>query len=659
MKFRFLIYFLLLICFIISNKVYAQKPAFTSSKTLPCLNDTVTFFDTSNHSYTSYSWTITPLSFSFINGTDQYSQNPKVQFTSPGYYKINLSVTDSLGTYSLTKNNYIYAGGLLLPYIENWENDSTYKNWSIENPDSSYTWTKYNVTGNGSSYYSIGVNNFNYNSARNSIKRDGLISPAINLNGYSSAILNFKHAYRRYDSIHQDSMAIYVSTNCGATWNRVTSYIETQNSSGYDFITNANLTTAFAPYTFIDWCGNIGYASCKTINLSQFLGNVIKIKFENISGNGNNLYLDDISVTGVSNMTAPVTDFNFSSTNSCSDDTVSFTDITTNNPSSWYWTFSPSNVSFVNGTNAKSKNPVVLFHAGTYSVSLTTTSITQSGNTKTKNIIISQTFTPTISIIRNGTSIICERALVEFNFSSPKVAGDNPYFAWQVNDSTLFGYSGTPTPFKINNLKKYDTVSCKIYSSLPCAKPSVVTSNKLVIQQVEPVPPIPHITQKGDTLFCDLINPGYIRYQWYMWFGGITNNWFAIQGAGQQFYIMGSRGNYYVDVYYNSACPISSSSINIINNLGLNDLNIISNLKLFPNPLKDKVTIEFELNESQQITFAVYDITGKKIIDESKDFLSGTNSHQLNFAALPKGVYYLQMKNKDGISMMQRSVVIE
>ena len=56
----------------------------------------------------------------------------------------------------------------------------------------------------------------------------------------------------------------------------------------------------------------------------------------------------------------------------CAGDAVSFSDASTGLPNSWQWSFSPNTITFTEGTNANSKNPVVIFNAeGNYSVTLT------------------------------------------------------------------------------------------------------------------------------------------------------------------------------------------------------------------------------------------------------------------------------------------------
>ena len=56
-----------------------------------------------------------------------------------------------------------------------------------------------------------------------------------------------------------------------------------------------------------------------------------------------------------------------------------FTDLSTNNPNSWAWTFTPSTVTYVGGTTANDQNPQTQFDAaGYYTCELTATNISGS-----------------------------------------------------------------------------------------------------------------------------------------------------------------------------------------------------------------------------------------------------------------------------------------
>jgi PKD repeat protein len=80
---------------------------FTASTTAPCQNQTITFTDQSSQNPTSWNWTITPASYSFVNSTGPNSQNPQVKFTAYGDYTVRLIVANSYGSDTLIKANYI------------------------------------------------------------------------------------------------------------------------------------------------------------------------------------------------------------------------------------------------------------------------------------------------------------------------------------------------------------------------------------------------------------------------------------------------------------------------------------------------------------------------------------------------------------------------
>ena len=74
------------------------------------------------------------------------------------------------------------------------------------------------------------------------------------------------------------------------------------------------------------------------------------------------------------------------------EDTVFFTDLSNGTPTTWEWSFTPDNITYLNGTNANSQNPVVAFNAaGSYSVQLTASNEYESDTeVKTDYIIVSE-----------------------------------------------------------------------------------------------------------------------------------------------------------------------------------------------------------------------------------------------------------------------------
>lgn len=85
----------------------ATIACFEASSTAICMSETVTFTDYSAYTPTSWVWTITPTTFTFVSGTNANSQNPQVSFSAPGAYNIELNATNATGNDLETKTGYI------------------------------------------------------------------------------------------------------------------------------------------------------------------------------------------------------------------------------------------------------------------------------------------------------------------------------------------------------------------------------------------------------------------------------------------------------------------------------------------------------------------------------------------------------------------------
>ena len=119
--------------------------------------------------------------------------------------------------------------------------------------------------------------------------------------------------------------------------------------------------------------------------------------------NGTPVHKREISISVVA-AAPPVTDFSASTTNPLINTPVDFTDLSTNAPTSWIWSFNPATVSFLNGTNASSQNPQVSFTAaGNYTVSLTATNVYGSDAETKVNYISASTCTTCDSYSNNAT----------------------------------------------------------------------------------------------------------------------------------------------------------------------------------------------------------------------------------------------------------------
>ncbi|MBK8721637.1 MAG: T9SS type A sorting domain-containing protein [Saprospiraceae bacterium] len=85
------------------------------------------------------------------------------------------------------------------------------------------------------------------------------------------------------------------------------------------------------------------------------------------------------------------------------------------------------------------------------------------------------------------------------------------------------------------------------------------------------------------------------------------------------------------------------SNISVVNILNQN----LKLEKIKPNPFENQLSIDFNIPNNDQIVLEIIDITGKKIIQNQYDVISGDNNIQLNTNDLNKGLYILKISNSN------------
>jgi uncharacterized repeat protein (TIGR01451 family) len=84
--------------------------------------------------------------------------------------------------------------------------------------------------------------------------------------------------------------------------------------------------------------------------------------------------------------------------------------------------------------------------------------------------------------------------------------------------------------------------------------------------------------------------------------------------------------------------------------VGINELNILNNAIIFPNPTKEEINISFTLESNKEIKLELYNTLGQivKLITKGK-LPAGKNEINLSVADLPVGVYYLKFSVDDEV----------
>ena len=154
--------------------------------------------------------------------------------------------------------------------------------WWVETYDVNEKWETESAGGLTGSVASARMNFADYSPKAYQV--DEMISPLIELPDTGALALRFYYAYQHRHNVLSDSLAVWVSTDCGTTWDRV------WYKGGRDLSTHANVTTRFTPSLLDHW--KIGGA-----DLSSYTGNDnLLLKFSTVNSFGNYLFVDSIEV---------------------------------------------------------------------------------------------------------------------------------------------------------------------------------------------------------------------------------------------------------------------------------------------------------------------------------------------------------------------------
>jgi PKD repeat protein len=249
-----------------------------------CVNSDIDFFDNTNLSAaTSWSW-------SFPGGTPATStiQSPTVQYTAPGTYSVSLTVSNTNGSNSITKNAYVVVAAatadITTPnFTEGFETltINAASNWAVNNLDGGNTWF---ITGTTGYTGTKSMKLTNISNTPGAI--DEFVTPSMDLTQFVNPRLYYRIAYASLTGTDNqaNSMQVLSSVDCGKTWGVRRTYTETTMS------TVADQDAAFTPTSQSQWRQD-------NINLSLFAGySNIQFKFRFEAGEGNNIYIDDINM---------------------------------------------------------------------------------------------------------------------------------------------------------------------------------------------------------------------------------------------------------------------------------------------------------------------------------------------------------------------------
>lgn len=217
-------------------------------------------------------------------------QLPAITTATYGNQELSIiaSISSGVSEYDEINNHKLYTfnrrGLYNLPFMEDFENGFESAKWHIMNPDNSMAWDTVPTGGLIWNNYSASMQLYNYGPRAG--QKDGLIGPELIIPSTGSPTLKFDLAYQKKSSSPalQDTLKILVSLDCGQTFSN-----NIYEKTGDNLETLDTLSIDFVPAYSSHWRRD-------SIDLSAFTGQNIIIKLETTNRQGNNIYIDNISV---------------------------------------------------------------------------------------------------------------------------------------------------------------------------------------------------------------------------------------------------------------------------------------------------------------------------------------------------------------------------
>jgi hypothetical protein len=235
----------------------------------------------------TFNWTGSVASFQTANATLPAISTTVGAHTFTSFTSSPNGGTDALASNDQMQSNFIVMMGTAskqAPYSEGFENSGfPYADNYVMSPAGPQWSTTTAAATTGTS--SMKLDNFSPTTG----DVDEFITPGIDMSTITNQTMTFQLAHAQRSATDNDALIVYTSTNCGAAWT------QRYSKPGSALTTAGVVGSAFTP-TASQW-------RLETVNIANVTGQPdVRFKFKFTSaGAGNNIYIDDINITGTSN----------------------------------------------------------------------------------------------------------------------------------------------------------------------------------------------------------------------------------------------------------------------------------------------------------------------------------------------------------------------
>lgn len=252
----------------------APESAFSSNLIQICPGGSVRFLDRSDHGISEREWF-------FPGGTPAQSiaQNPEVLYEQAGTFDVVLITHNVIGSDTLFMENYIEVELGNQPFVEEFRQGLDTLIWdNFDNSNNTFKWSSFEGT---SCYDNTSIRLDNYNVDNRGV--ESTIQGHFDLSQMVQPQLYFSVAYAPFSAEFFDGLEVEI-VNCEGE-------VEVVFKEFGPELSTAPPTgeMVFVPASCDEWEDHV-------LDLSEFAGENVYLKFKNLGGWGNMLYLDNIFI---------------------------------------------------------------------------------------------------------------------------------------------------------------------------------------------------------------------------------------------------------------------------------------------------------------------------------------------------------------------------
>ena len=253
------------------------------------------------------------------------------------------------------------------------------------------------------------------------------------------------------------------------------------------------------------------------------------------------------------------------------------------------------------------------------------------------SIIVNVNPSPIASAVPAGPTVFCEGNSVLINTNS----GTSLNYQW-LNDTVAIN-GATASSYLVKSTGTYRVVQTNL---LNCSDTSEVV--QVTVNSNPNAGPM-----LGDSFYVKTSLPYVYSVQQQL---NHTYNWIVSNGiifSGQNTnaatvqWLSNGSGAVKVVVTNPQGCTDTTSKQVTIGNIGLNDLNNLKELMVYPNPSNGTFAVSFNALKSSTVEMSLVNLLGQQIWSENRKINQGENEIKINTELLP-GIYSLRMTSISG-----------